>query len=59
MTKRKVIGRKGRADEKIDSFPKRGMFFMKQASAQREIFFFSTERRLAVRERKVYEGPGG
>lgn len=58
MTKRKVIGRKGRADEKIDSFPKRGMFFMKQASAQREIFFFN-RRRLAVRERKVYKGPGG
>lgn len=57
MPKRKVIGRKGRADEKIDSFPKRGMFFMKQASAQRETF--SAEKRLAVREGKVYEGPGG
>lgn len=57
MPKRKVIGRKGRADEKIDSFPKRGMFFMKQVSAQRETF--SAEKRLAVREGKVYEGPGG
>lgn len=57
MPKRKVIGRKGRADEKIDSFPKRGMFFMKQASAERE-FFFSTEKRLTVREGKVDKGPG-
>lgn len=57
VPKRKVIGRKGRADEKIDSFPKRGMFFMKQASAERE-FFFSTEKRLTAREGKVDKGPG-
>lgn len=44
MPKRKVIGRKGRADEKIDSFLKRDMFFMKQASAEREIFFFLLKR---------------
>lgn len=57
MPKRKVIGRKGRTDEKIDSFPKRGMFFKKQGSAERE-FFFSTEKRLTAREGKVYKGPG-
>lgn len=58
MPKRKVIGRKGRADEKIDSFPKRGMFFMKQASAERDFFFFPTEKRLTAREGKVDKGPG-
>jgi hypothetical protein len=43
VPKRKVIGRKGRADEKIDSLPKRDMFSMKQASAERD--FFPTKER--------------
>lgn len=57
MPKRKVIGRKGRADEKIDSFPKTWyVFYEAGISWKRNIF--STKKRLTVRKEKVCKGSG-